>query len=76
MSTLSARQQSELQLALLDYLAASGFQETFESLKREAGQVDYVHDPKAKTANLLEKKWTSVIRLQKKARVRIALGLL
>lgn len=29
-------------------------------------QSEYVHDPNSKTAGLLEKKWTSVIRLQKK----------
>ena len=31
-------------------------------------QTDFVPDPKAKWAGLLEKKWTSVIRLQKKVR--------
>ena len=35
-------------------------------LQRETGQDGFVPDPKAKYAGLLEKKWTSVIRLQKK----------
>lgn len=42
--------------------------------KAEAGQEDYQPDPKAKTSGLLEKKWTSVVRLQKKVRVEGAAG--
>lgn len=39
--------------------------------KAEAGQDEYQPDPKAKTSGLLEKKWTSVVRLQKKVRVEL-----
>ncbi|XP_013773075.1 lissencephaly-1 homolog [Limulus polyphemus] len=60
---LSQRQREELNKAIADYLAASGYMETLESLKKEAdmpGEID------KKYVGLLEKKWTSVIRLQKK----------
>jgi hypothetical protein len=47
--------------AILDYLHASGYNDTCEALKKEtSAELD------AKKAGLLEKKWTSVIRLQKK----------
>ncbi|CAG8646056.1 2484_t:CDS:2, partial [Ambispora gerdemannii] len=52
--------------ALLDYLVANGFTESFNSLKNEAHHEDFNPDPSQKYAGLLEKKWTSVIRLQKK----------
>jgi 3-polyprenyl-4-hydroxybenzoate decarboxylase len=52
--------------AILDYLSASGFQESFAALKAESVNDDFIPDPKQKYAGLLEKKWTSVIRLQKK----------
>jgi len=50
---------------MLDYLHTQGFLEAFDALKVESS-TEYVPDPKAKYAGLLEKKWTSVIRLQKK----------
>jgi hypothetical protein len=50
--------------AILDYLHSSGYSETCEAFKKEgSAELD------AKKAGLLEKKWTSVIRLQKKVRV-------
>src|ERR1700731_208305 len=54
--------------AILDYLSASGFHDSFTALKAESLNDDFVPDPKQKYAGLLEKKWTSVIRLQKKVR--------
>ncbi|ORZ11811.1 putative platelet-activating factor acetylhydrolase ib alpha subunit [Absidia repens] len=65
-SILSERQKEELHKAILDYLSASGFSESFAMLKNETHISDFVPDPKQKYAGLLEKKWTSVIRLQKK----------
>lgn len=50
---------------MLDYLYANNFISAFNALKSDAG-TQYTPDPKAKYAGLLEKKWTSVIRLQKK----------
>ncbi|CAI2167204.1 18033_t:CDS:2 [Funneliformis geosporum] len=43
-----------------------GYTSSFDSLKEESKQEDFNPDPKQKYAGLLEKKWTSVIRLQKK----------
>eukprot|EP01111_Echinosteliopsis_oligospora_P009434 TRINITY_DN2762_c0_g1_i1.p1 TRINITY_DN2762_c0_g1~~TRINITY_DN2762_c0_g1_i1.p1 ORF type:complete len:419 (+),score=101.13 TRINITY_DN2762_c0_g1_i1:87-1343(+) len=58
---LTAKQREELNSAVLDYLQASGYKAAFEEFKKEAGaEID------SKKAGLLEKKWTSVIRLQKK----------
>jgi hypothetical protein len=51
--------------SMLDYLHANNFIAAFNALKSDAG-TEYTPDPKAKYAGLLEKKWTSVIRLQKK----------
>ncbi|KAL1915652.1 uncharacterized protein VTP21DRAFT_6411 [Calcarisporiella thermophila] len=65
-STLSERQRDELHKAILDYLHANGFSSSFETLKEETQIEDFLPDPKQKYAGLLEKKWTSVIRLQKK----------
>ncbi|KAG9015100.1 protein with putative role during mitosis [Tulasnella sp. JGI-2019a] len=64
-SLLSDRQREELHRSILDYLHAQNFGDAFNALQTESG-VQYIPDPKAKYAGLLEKKWTSVIRLQKK----------
>ncbi|KAK0518649.1 Lissencephaly-1 [Tilletia horrida] len=65
-SNLSDRQRDELHKSILDYFNANGLTQSYEALMREAEQDGFVPDPKAKYAGLLEKKWTSVIRLQKK----------
>ncbi|GAA5951878.1 hypothetical protein JCM3765_003144 [Sporobolomyces pararoseus] len=65
-SVLSDRQKEELHKSILDYLNSNGFHETVAAFKQESGQVEFQPDPKAKWSGLLEKKWTSVIRLQKK----------
>ncbi|GAA5822770.1 hypothetical protein JCM11251_004371 [Rhodosporidiobolus azoricus] len=65
-SVLSERQKDELHKSMLDYLNTNGFHETLAALKKESGQAEFQPDPKAKWSGLLEKKWTSVIRLQKK----------
>ncbi|SCZ96877.1 BZ3500_MvSof-1268-A1-R1_Chr4-1g06810 [Microbotryum saponariae] len=64
-SVLSERQKDELQ-SMLDYLNTIGYTQTFAVLKEEANLASFEIDPKAKHSGLLEKKWTSVIRLQKK----------
>jgi platelet-activating factor acetylhydrolase IB subunit alpha len=66
MSSLSDRQHDELKKSILDYLYNNGLMESFETLKLESNNEDFVPDPKLRYSNLLEKKWTSVIRLQKK----------
>lgn len=52
--------------SILDYLETNGYTETLSVFKGEAHLPDFQPDPKAKWSGLLEKKWTSVIRLQKK----------
>ncbi len=54
--------------SILEYLYANNFTAAYHSFKADAGS-EYAPDPKAKYAGLLEKKWTSVIRLQKKVRL-------
>ena len=54
---------------MLDYLHTMGFAEAFDAMKRQSG-LDYVDDGKQKYSGVLEKKWTSVLRLQKKVRRR------
>jgi platelet-activating factor acetylhydrolase IB subunit alpha len=54
---------------MLSYLYNSGMHATFDALKNESNNADIQMDePGAATRyhGLLEKKWTSVIRLQKK----------
>ncbi|XP_039752945.1 lissencephaly-1 homolog [Pararge aegeria] len=60
---LSQRQREELNKAIADYLGSNGYNDALEAFKKEAemtGEMD------RKYGGLLEKKWTSVIRLQKK----------
>lgn len=54
--------------SILDYLHANNYTQTLAAFKGEADQPDFQPDAKAKWSGLLEKKWTSVIRLQKKVR--------
>jgi platelet-activating factor acetylhydrolase IB subunit alpha len=61
---------------MLSYLHSAGLRDTYDALKRETDNAEFeVDDPKAKWAGLLEKKWTSVIRLQKKVSVRSHKGI-
>jgi len=60
---LSQRQREELNKAIADYMLSNGYNEALEAFKKETdmpGEID------KKYSGLLEKKWTSVIRLQKK----------
>ena len=55
--------------AMLSYLHSAEMHSTYEALRTETLIEDFeADDPKAKWVGLLEKKWTSVIRLQKKVR--------
>lgn len=60
---LSQRQREELNKAIAEYLQSNGYNDALEHFKRES---DMPGDIDKKFAGLLEKKWTSVIRLQKK----------
>uniref|UniRef100_A0A915IC37 LisH domain-containing protein n=1 Tax=Romanomermis culicivorax TaxID=13658 RepID=A0A915IC37_ROMCU len=63
---LSQKQKDELNRAITDYLSSSGYGDTLDTFKREANIPADELDKKY--AGLLEKKWTSVIRLQKKVK--------
>ena len=60
---LSQRQREELNKSIAEYLMSNGYNDALEAFKRES---DMPGDIDKKYAGLLEKKWTSVIRLQKK----------
>ena len=62
---LSQRQREELNKAIADYMLSNGYNEALDAFKRET---DMPGDVDKKYSGLLEKKWTSVIRLQKKVR--------
>ena len=59
--------------AVLDYLHTMGFADAFAALQQQTG-LEYVDDGKQKYSGLLEKKWTSVLRLQKKVSDRATAG--
>lgn len=73
-SALSERQKDELYVevpdvrhkALLEYLHVAGFTSTYDALKAESKLTDYEPHSQSRYAGLLEKKWLSTIRLQKK----------
>lgn len=60
---LTARQQEELNHAIIEYLSSNGFSQSCDIFRQEANMPEQID---SKYAGLLEKKWTSVIRLQKK----------
>ncbi|KAK6191422.1 hypothetical protein SNE40_003116 [Patella caerulea] len=60
---LSQRQRDELNKAIADYLSSNGYVNALGEFQKEANMSN---DVEKKYAGLLEKKWTSVIRLQKK----------
>ncbi|KKY26796.1 putative nuclear migration protein nudf [Diplodia seriata] len=68
MSTLlTQRQADELHKAIIAYLAASGHPNSAQALTDELGIGESFEDAtRKKYEGLLEKKWTSVVRLQKK----------
>lgn len=62
--TLTDRQRGELNVAILEYLSAQPdkFSSTIEHFRKEAGIAGEIESNKG----LLEKKWTAVVRLQKR----------
>ncbi|XP_054168312.1 lissencephaly-1 homolog isoform X1 [Oppia nitens] len=60
---LTQRQREELNNAIADYLYSSGFSDALDAFKREA---KLPNDFDKSQSGMLEKKWTSVIRLVKK----------
>ncbi|OJJ40280.1 hypothetical protein ASPWEDRAFT_47150 [Aspergillus wentii DTO 134E9] len=64
---LTARQAEELHKSIIAYLASVNLSHSSESLREELGDSITLDDATIKKyEGLLEKKWTSVVRLQKK----------
>ncbi|KAJ2594863.1 Lissencephaly-1 [Coemansia sp. RSA 1722] len=63
---LPERQLRELQKAMLDFMQTQGYAESAQVFARETDNEGFAADPKDRHHNLLAKKWTSVIRLQRK----------
>ncbi|KAK0490479.1 dynein regulator [Armillaria novae-zelandiae] len=64
-SILSERQRDDLHKSILDYLSTAGFSKTVDQFKEELPS-DFRYDLSQNSSGLLVKKWTSVIRMQKK----------
>ncbi|PHH63624.1 hypothetical protein CDD81_5605 [Ophiocordyceps australis] len=66
--TLPSRQAEELNKSIIAYLAANGLPDSAACLRQEVGLGPEVFDAATtkKYETLLEKKWTSIVRLQKK----------
>lgn len=62
---LSQRQKDELNRAIADYLCANNYKDSFDSFLKETNLPEDTCNDK-KYAGVLEKKWTTVVRLQKK----------
>nr|CAB3264628.1 lissencephaly-1 homolog [Phallusia mammillata] len=60
---LSSRQRDELNSAILEYLKSNGYTKSLEAFREEA---DVTEQTDKKYEGLMEKKWTSVVRLQRK----------
>ncbi|CEO59831.1 Putative Nuclear distribution protein PAC1 [Penicillium brasilianum] len=64
---LTARQAEELHKAMIAYMTAANLPQSCAALREELGESISVEDSTLKKyEGLLEKKWTSVVRLQKK----------
>jgi len=59
---LSNTQKVELHKSILGYLKKNGFEESYQIFKKQAGNLDV----EAKHEAMLETKWRSIVRLQKK----------
>jgi platelet-activating factor acetylhydrolase IB subunit alpha len=65
---LSSRQAEELHKSIIAYLTANGLPDTAAAMRAELslGEGTFDAETAKKYETLLEKKWTSVVRLQKK----------
>lgn len=64
--SLSDRQRDELHKSMLSYFKSQGLTSSFKVLSKELAVEDGAYSEDKKYVGLLEKKWMSVIRLQKK----------
>jgi len=66
MSLLSTQQKKDLDKSIFDYLIGSGYMESAALLQKEA-KIEHIEDGNQNKQNdLLQRKWLSVVRLQKK----------
>lgn len=63
---LSDEQVEELNYAIADYLFHRGFKNSLQEFLTEAGLSCQEEQPPSKNVGLLEKKWTSVVRLHRR----------
>lgn len=68
---LSQRQKEELNKAIADYLSSNGYRDSLEAFVRESQLppdqlTSLTGNTDKRNAGVLEKKWTTVVRLQKK----------
>lgn len=61
-SLLTDKQHFDIKKAILDYLKSNGMIKSYQTMLKESQLDDDSSDP----TGILEKKWTSIIRLQKK----------
>ncbi|KAJ1506494.1 protein with putative role during mitosis, partial [Coelomomyces lativittatus] len=66
LSILTSKQTEELQKSIIDYLHAQRFTNTLKAFQDEANLQIIPSQLEPKFTGLLEKKWSSVVRLQKK----------
>lgn len=62
---LTTKQKEELHTAILEYLIKGGFPQTAEAFRNESGASEPDEGTSSIKRDLLEKKWTSVVRLKK-----------
>ncbi|KAI0811223.1 nuclear distribution protein PAC1 [Irpex lacteus] len=64
--TLTERQKDDLNKSILEYLQANGHHNAVSALREDLGLPDSMPDPTSPPRQLLERKWISVVRMQKK----------
>ncbi|KAI0345250.1 dynein regulator [Trametopsis cervina] len=64
--TLTERQKDDLNKSILEYLQSNGFNNAVHALREDLGLPDTVPDSTSPPRQLLERKWISVVRMQKK----------
>lgn len=62
---LTSKQKDELHTAILEYLIKNNFEQAAEAFRHESGASEPDQGASSIKKDLLEKKWTSVVRLKK-----------
>ncbi|KAI0703560.1 miller-Dieker lissencephaly protein [Cytidiella melzeri] len=64
--TLTERQKDDLNKSILEYLQSNGHHNAVRALRADLGLPETMPDPTSPPRQLLERKWISVVRMQKK----------